>query len=767
MAQPCSNLATKAELDELKKLLDQKLDKKQENSIIQSAAKVAELAVLGIVTPEIAKAVTTAGQAASTASAAQAGVGKVTSILGKVSQDVNQANFNALLAGKQAAKSFDKATKVASQLGKAFGLISNIFSIIGTLATLAFVASLTAQVAKINAQVKANNKIATDNQKELALVKEDIIKVQQEIKANEASIAKNNAVIKDNKAAILENEAFIAKAEQKIAANNAKIQAAEFNLSKQIQQAEAQLDAEIKQAEAELNAQIVEVEKDVTIANQSIKKVEFKNLQLQTQVTSLNTVIGGLNANIAAVKSSIPKIQSEVAKKEDKLIVKKVIEKTVTNATSITGLNGEVIGLGAKTGQNTNAINKITKFASEPKIKTIETKIAQIESTTNTKNVEKIVEEKVQVNNKQIEQVNQKQFEQLDAKIAGVAGVTAAAVLAGLASDLKLLKNNTNPKVVDINTKKTLCDSSSPGGCLHKNMFSPLNNLGNSIKNNLNSLLGTGNAVANATIISKLDGLKPIVQNTNTVVNNVFDGIQTAKGFVQKAWKSLGGDKILNAVNTAMVFHNALMLSNNIAQSVGDTVSLALNAIGVQDENNNPIDVNQIVGNQVNSIITSIIGAANYETLKTGLQKASRIHQAAVGTLSAVQGTKNALLEADEVTGGNIAKIGNALQEQGVVEEDSYQWMDDNPDYKTPFSGLLGKIDNIENFVDRANTIVASGVELQENINQSITASQELQESLDTFNTEKTEAETTAKAESESPDIDRFDLLETEVTDEQ
>ena len=125
-----------------------------------------------------------------------------------------------------------------------------------------------------------------------------------------------------------------------------------------------------------------------------------------------------------------------------------------------------------------------------------------------------------------------------------------------------------------------------------------------------------------------------------------------------------------------------------------------------------------------------------------------------MGTINAIQGTKDALLEADEVTGGWVAKIGNSLQEQGVVDEDSYDWMHEQPEYRATLGqGLLSKLENVQEFVEKVNTIVSTGVEIQENTNELIENSQNLKESLDAFKTEKTEQEQADKETSKAPEV--------------
>ncbi len=88
------------------------------------------------------------------------------------------------------------------------------------------------------------------------------------------------------------------------------------------------------------------------------------------------------------------------------------------------------------------------------------------------------------------------------------------------------------------------------------------------------------------------------------------------------------------------------------------------------------------------------------------------------------------------------------------MDEDGYDWMDEQPDYKATLGrGLLSKLENIEEFVEKVNTIVSTGVEVQENTNELIENSQNLKASLDEFKTEKTEQEQADKETSKAPEV--------------
>ena len=273
----------------------------------------------------------------------------------------------------------------------------------------------------------------------------------------------------------------------------------------------------------------------------------------------------------------------------------------------------------------------------------------------------------------------------------------------------------------------------------------------------LTALLTGGNTASNLGILS-------IVRDTNNAIRHGTYGLENIQKFAQKAWETTGASKVLNLMGNVAALHNAAMLSQDALQSMGDVANSALNFFGIKSFDGTPIDVNEAIGGTIKDKLTSLFGASNLNSISDFWLSVNRIHQAVGSVSCAIQGTKNALLEADEITGGHIAEIGNALQEQGLVEEDTYDWMNTSPDYRQPFEGILGRIDAVEDVVNRVNSVVSTGLEIKESSNEVIVNSQELIDATAEFLTQKTSLENTKDAQSESPNIDRLDLIKHEPT---
>jgi hypothetical protein len=228
------------------------------------------------------------------------------------------------------------------------------------------------------------------------------------------------------------------------------------------------------------------------------------------------------------------------------------------------------------------------------------------------------------------------------------------------------------------------CQTTKPGGCM--------NNMANNIANNTNNKLqqGFGNL---SNLLNGL-GIGKLIQDVATI--NTKLGVQIAGGISGKLngmaqWLQL--DRVLNTLTFAATVHNGVQLTGQIGESLGQSISNVLQLIGIKDDNNQPINVSQVIGNTVQGIIQGIVGAENYATLSTNWAKANRIYQASSNVLNAFQGLASSILTGLEMTAGKVAKIGNALRQAGEVLDSAYTWMNPQP----KFNRITQTLENLQN----------------------------------------------------------------------
>ena len=186
-------------------------------------------------------------------------------------------------------------------------------------------------------------------------------------------------------------------------------------------------------------------------------------------------------------------------------------------------------------------------------------------------------------------------------------------------------------------------------------------------------------------------------------------------------------DRALNLLTYVNTLHNAYMLSNGLSQTLFSMVSNVLAAVGIKDAENNPLDIAAIVGKSVDAYAKSVLGVSTVDGIKAEWKKYNRIYQAAANLLSAFQSIGQSILGAMEVIGSMVGKIGNAMRKWGVVGEKAFGWMNNTPNYQSPFFIALEKVETITSNIDSIASSVLSG---QDSVTQLQTQKAELDKSL-------------------------------------
>ncbi|NJL42162.1 MAG: hypothetical protein HC899_40160 [Leptolyngbyaceae cyanobacterium SM1_4_3] len=222
-----------------------------------------------------------------------------------------------------------------------------------------------------------------------------------------------------------------------------------------------------------------------------------------------------------------------------------------------------------------------------------------------------------------------------------------------------------------------------------------------------------------------LAGLAEIMNKLNRIDNKLGPQIVGGiSGFLQTfktgfdrfvKWSHL--DRLLNILTFITVLHNAFMLSNQLGQTLFSAISNGLAAIGVRDDEGNPIDIGGLVSGSVENIIIQIVGAENYAEISADWKRANRIYQAASNILFSIQSIMYSVLESLEIIGSYVAKIGNAAKKFGVFAESCYTWMNPNPNFtQNRFFNALNNaqeaVENVDNIAGEILNIEQTGLEL-------------------------------------------------------
>ncbi len=730
----CADLATKAELQALEELIKNKLDKSEKEVIInQSVSTAVPIAITGAIsqlTPDITEALT------------------------------------------KAKKALGQTVKNASDILKnAVGVAANLSSILGILAQLVILALVLkhefVDLPRIRIEQKRQDRAIALNQELIFQNRRKIIetenKLRQEIRQSEVRLRN------EFKTDIARTESELRKeidiTEARIRADyKADIANSESKLRGEIRQSETRLRnefrTEISKSEAKLRREFkaditkteqklkVEIQEVETTLNRKIEVVQI-NLELfkvftNARLTSLEATISGLQNTINGIRSDVTNLGSSKAGKQDLITVIRQVGdvQEIANFALNTAQNSIsfTVNTGANSGVNTQDLSTV-----QAGIKGLQSDIQNLEDTS--------------VQQQQLDTFRQSLVNDFQSILQNT-GLIAAPILLRDIQANQLTQNQVRSA-----TETGICNSTRPGGCLNGNLFNPLNAKLNNILNGI----GAGASSANLAISNNILNRVTDIQN---VVNNSSFGLSAINQFMRNAWQNTKLDKVINVLNTVLALHNALMLSRNLAQTLGDVTTQALQFLGIKDAEGQAIDINSFIGNTINTWITNLIGAETYANIQTSWINLNRIMVAAQGIVYAVQGIKNAVLEGLETVGSWTAKIGNNMIIQGLLEDRSFPWMNENVNFRNPFSRFIQKIENTEEVVSQVNNLVSSGIEAQENFNQIIdnsnelvTSSEELQNNLAQFDLDKEAIEDAASQESVSPEINNRDLIKDEATE--
>jgi hypothetical protein len=225
-------------------------------------------------------------------------------------------------------------------------------------------------------------------------------------------------------------------------------------------------------------------------------------------------------------------------------------------------------------------------------------------------------------------------------------------------------------------------------------------------------------------------------------------------------WNSRVIDRALNLMAVGASLHNAIMLSRDLGATLIETTSNVLAAVGIKDADGNAFNFNAIIGESVENFVKSSVGTENYNQLKQTWVKANRILTAGANLIDSVRSMQHTIIEAQEVVGGWVAKIGNGLTQDGVVNDDTIDWMPERPDFKNPFFRAQQTIEDLTEATESVNQLASAVIETQELTAQIATNYEAFKNEIETKSVEKKNQESGKKGESASPDIGRSNLKE-------
>lgn len=356
--------------------------------------------------------------------------------------------------------------------------------------------------------------------------------------------------------------------------------------------------------------------------------------------------------------------------------------------------------------------------------------------------------QKIDTRIKEQEKVNEAAIPKLDSILNFLPLIPARA--AGLINP-----NIPTPGQIQQATGTAICRSLN-GGCAGKALDDAVNNVNKNANQNKGDLLNKLNL-----------GLQiPELALLKTIDKKLGDQLPGGLSkFLTKGFKWLQIDRVTNLITLWVTIHNATMLSAQVGDTLLSVVENGLTIFGVKDADGSAIDINTIIGKQVEEIVKDAIGADNYTEMVLQWKRASTIYRSAANVANSVSGLTNSVINGLEVVGSQNAKIGNALRLGGQLEENAYQWFNPNPNFKT--GGFFDKANNLDeaaNFLLQVSQVPIDITQAATEFNNSTAAlktnlQEETSKGMDLTDAVKEKAKfDAAVAASQSPSISQTDF---------
>lgn len=310
---------------------------------------------------------------------------------------------------------------------------------------------------------------------------------------------------------------------------------------------------------------------------------------------------------------------------------------------------------------------------------------------------------------KEQEKVNQEGNKKLDDLLKWTLGISPVlALIPAKTRDLIRPDIPTRPQIGQI-----VRDNTPQSSCRFSEV--PINNAASRVNAHSTAL-----DVAQTAIITN-------VNNTTNTINSKLGGLIPNGGIagaITRIFDNKIVDRAIAYITMVTSMHNALMLSNNLAQtlfSAGDTILQAL-GVKIKDAKGEEIGVGQVIQGMFENTFKTIFGEDNYGGMRKAWLQYSRIYQSASNLLNNVQSMFDTARNIAEMTVMNVGKIGNALKKAGAVYENAYNWMSEKASAATArqqaFERFRQGLETAENITSSIESVASDVVSIQSELQE-------------------------------------------------
>ncbi|MGB5974519.1 MAG: hypothetical protein WBG38_14440 [Nodosilinea sp.] len=222
--------------------------------------------------------------------------------------------------------------------------------------------------------------------------------------------------------------------------------------------------------------------------------------------------------------------------------------------------------------------------------------------------------------------------------------------------------------------------------------------------------------------ISGFPGLYGLGIESRLKTGQIFDLLESVNTFMRKAWEATRMQKVLDVLTFVGVMHNVSMLSRNVGETFLEVVGQGIQAVGIRDEENQIIDVNEVVRSNVEGLLKNVLGVARYNGISENWNKANRIISSASAVIWTIRSISDSTQDLMEWVAENTGKIGNALKRWRVVGENAYPEMSERAKaqhrMRSRFDKVTGAAENAEDRISVFGQATSNVIEIQQETNE-------------------------------------------------
>jgi hypothetical protein len=415
-------------------------------------------------------------------------------------------------------------------------------------------------------------------------------------------------------------------------------------------------------------------------------KLDTINTDLSNKITSeTNREISAISSEGNLLAGKIDQVSAKI----DDLDVTATIPESLTR--SIENIQSDVNAIDATTAATNNTVNRI------------ETAVQNIENSTPVFNDSNIINA---ISNSSTATLN-KLTEMDAATTAGIAGLAATAAtiaLNGQALTSSLNSTRTKLDTMDVNMNQC-CNTIQTGQGTDRAKLELIHQ--QTISNGTNIAANSLGIVANGGMLTQITSWWSAF-NTNW----------------QKFTNWIPVGRAMDTANLVMNVHNGIMLSRNLGETIGSTIDISLQALGLQlqDIDGNQIGFTELIGNTLTQISTNAIGLENTIALRNKLAFANRIYQSSMNAIYNIQSVMDSTKNIAETTAQYTGLIGNALKRSGAVMDSCYNWM--NTDFsfigqhQQKWQKLYTAIEDTENAVSAMGAVASEVISIKDTVRE-------------------------------------------------